>query len=118
MSGDKVIATYIDEFQYMAADTAGIVPVPNGDDLEGFGGNNKEGYVLISKKVNNDIYSANMADHAGATQEILVSYNAIEDFVANTKLEDLDGVDAVTGSTLADTAGYVSAVVNAANSPK
>ena len=118
MSGDKVIATYIDEFQYMAADTAGIVPVPNGDDLEGFGGNNKEGYVLISKKVNNDIYSANMADHAGATQEILVSYNAIEDFVANTKLEDLDGVDAVTGSTLVDTAGYVSAVVNAANSPK
>lgn len=126
MQGDTIVAAYIDEFQFMSAE--GDRPaegVPNSD--AGFGGNYPEGMVLASKKVNNDLYSFNMSDHGGATQELGTSYAAIEAFVVGKTIAELedavsgytadnkaDFIDVVSGSTLADTLGYVNGLIAAA----
>ena len=114
MDGETIVATYIDEFQYTDAATEGIEPVPNGTDTENFASGNAEGKVLISKKVNNEYYSASMAEKAGATQEIKASYEAIEAALAGKTLTDSSAIDEVTGSTLADTANYIKAVLDTA----
>ncbi len=118
VKGDTIVATYIDEFQYVDAAAEGIEPVPNGTDTENFAGGNNEGVVLISKKVNDDFYSGMMAEKAGATQNIKTSYEAIENYVAGKTVAELEGVDEVTGSTLADTANYIKAATYTATNSK
>ncbi len=124
VQGDKVVAAWIDEFQVMSGE--GVQGVPNSKDK--FGANivgNEDGKVLGSKRVNNTFYSGNMATKAGATQEIVVSWQAIENFVVGKTIAELEayaadklgqqGVDVVSGATLVDTLGYLNGIIAAAN---
>ncbi len=113
-----IVDAFLDEYQFMNAE--GNTGVPNSDaTADGdFATNYPEGKVLGSKKVNHEAYSAHMKEAAGATTDIKASYEAIEAFIAGKTAADLADVDAVTGSTLADTANYVKSVVNAVENSK
>lgn len=118
-SGDKILGANIDEFQFL---DKGAVELPNSD--KEFGEGFAEGKVLSSKKMNDEIYSAMMAEKAGATKSIAENYEAIESFVAGKTIEEVekvikeakDGepVDAVSSATLVDTKGYLQAIVDTA----
>lgn len=115
---DVILAAYVDEFQFTDA-SADVVGVPNSD--AGFGENYAEGKTLISKRVNAEYYSALMTEHAGATVAIDKNYDAIQDFAVGKTVSELREVaasgsaaDAVSGATLADTAGYLSVIADAA----
>ena len=119
MDGDKIAAAHIDEFQMLAAGEA--VGVPNSEAMIPV-----EGKVLGSKRVNAEMYSANMAN-AGSTVAIDANYDAIEAFVAGKTVAELEAVvaktaeeviDAVAGCTLADTQGYLNGIIEAAKSVK
>lgn len=117
VQGDTIVAAYLDDFQFFdPADGADIVGVPNSDG--GFGANVAEGKVLASKRVNSDYYSANMAK-AGSTVAIADNFDAIQNHLNGMTLADAlaaeeSPVDAISGATLADTAGYINAVLEAA----
>lgn len=123
MQDDVIAAAYIDEYQFMSAETA--VGVPNSD--ADFGTNFPEGQVLASKKVNNEMYSANMAN-AGSTVALADNYAAIEAFVAGKTIAELENaiagktaaeaIDAVSGCTLVDTLGYLNGIIEAAKAAK
>ena len=120
-AGDTIVLSYIDEFQFVAAD-AGLNTVPNSDAAEGFAAGYAEGKALASKRMVADYYSKNMAEKAGSTVRIDDNFTAIQNHVngmtiaeAKALAEKGEGaVDAVSGATLADTAGYVSAILAAA----
>ena len=122
MQGDVIADAYIDEFQFMAT---GSVGVPNSE--ADFGTAYPEGKVLASKKVNADAYSANMAN-AGSTVHLMDNYTAIENYVIGKTVAELEAavagkdaaamVDAVSGSTLVDTLGYVNGLIEAAKAAK
>ncbi len=129
VDGDKIVDALIEEFQFV--DPAAFKsPVPNPDTFK-----NADGFVLASKRLNNEAYSANMATKGGATQPLLTSYEAIEAFVTGKTIAELEAfatdfaaklegkeeadkkpiiVDAVSGSTLTDTLGYIQALIAAA----
>ena len=111
---DVLVATSIDEFQFVATSSEGFVPVPNSD--AAFAAGYAEGQMLMSKSVNSEAYSAMMKEKAQATTPWIESMEAIESFVAGQKISDVKakGPDAVSGATLVDTAGYVKAAVEAA----
>lgn len=121
VQGDKIVAAYIDEFQFMDAATAQGVP----NSSEGFGESYPEGKVLASKKVNAAMYSENMAK-AGSTVTLDVNYAAIEEYVTGMTIAELEAaiegktseemVDAVSGCTLVDTLGYLTGLLEAAKS--
>ncbi len=116
--GTSVILSYIDEFQFLDGEQTGV---PNSASFTE-GESILEGKVLGSKRVNNKYYSENMKK-AGSTVEIAANFDAIQEF-ANGKtiaeLKELTGkpseevIDAVSGATLADTAGYLTAILTAA----
>lgn len=115
VQGDTIVATNIDEFQFMASTTAGIVPVPNSD--KGLAKSIVEGSVLASKALNNASYSEMLKTKGNATQPWLTSMQAIESYVAGKTPADAGkakGPDAVSGATLVDTAGYIQAATAAA----
>ena len=102
VNGGKVVLSYIDEFQYQDATKATGVPNPETFTVDG--------KVVASKRVNNKLYSENMAK-SGSTQELAKSYDAIQAFANGKAASELDGVDTVSGSTLVDTKGYVAEIV-------
>ena len=119
--GDKIILSWIDDFQFGSAKD--VTGVPNSDDTENFAA----GYadpenVLFSKRVNADYYSSLMNEKAGATVRIDENYNAIQNHVSGMSVADAEklsaegdkAVDAVSGATLADTAGYIGLIAEAA----
>lgn len=115
---DVIIAAYLDEFQFIDS-SEDVTGVPNSDTdfAEGYA----DGLVLCSKRENAKYYSALMADHGGSTVAIDTNYDAIESFAVGKTIEELktaagsdDAVDAVSGATLADTAGYLDAIAQAA----
>ena len=122
MEGDKIAAAYIDEYQFMGE---GSIGVPNSE--SDFGTAYPEGKVLVSKRVNNEAYSANMAK-AGSTVMLADNYAAIEAFVTGKTIAELEAavagkdaaamVDAVSGCTLVDTLGYVNGLIEAAKAAK
>lgn len=124
--GDKIVAANIDEFQFMEEGEG----VPNSDKTaEGdFGTGYAEGMKLMSKKVNSEAYSKLMTEHAKATTSILDNYKAIETFAAGKTVAEIEKVvsenpsgkpvDAVSGSTLVDTSGYLQQIVDAAKAAK
>lgn len=125
MSGDKIIGASIDDYQFMSTDVA--KGVPNSD--KDFGQNYKDPkMVLASKRANADYYSEHMKEEAKATQRLDKSYDAIEDYVVGKTVAELEKtlsendkekmVDVVSSSTLADTKGYVTAIVEAAKAAK
>ena len=99
-------AASIDEFQFLDPTTEGVVAVPNSD--AGFGEGYVAGKVLASKSQSNVAYSAAMAEKAGATQDWLVSMQAIEAGVAGVPVMNTVGlgVDTISGSTLTSTTSY------------
>ncbi len=119
MDGDKIAAAYIDEFQ-MLDNTA--VGVPNSEAMIPV-----EGKVLASKRVNAEMYSANM-QKAGSTVAIDANYDAIQAHVVGKTIAELEAevagkaaeemVDAVAGCTLADTLGYLNGIIDAAKNVK
>ncbi len=116
MDGDVITAVLLDEYQYLSPETATGVPNP-----ETF--TNADGNVLGSKRVNDAMYSANMTE-SGSTQNLVVSYTAIEQFATGKTVAELEAlidgktaeemVDAVSGATLVDTLGYIQAIIEAA----
>ena len=112
--GERIVLSYLDDLQFMSIADG----VPNSDG--GFGANVAEGKVLASKRVNSDYYSANMAK-AGSTVAIADNFDAIQNHLNGMTLADAEAlaaeespVDAISGATLADTAGYINAVLAAA----
>jgi len=122
MQGDKIVAAYIDEYQFMADTSIGV---PNSN--EAFGESFPEGKVLASKKVNNETYSANMAN-AGSTIALADNYAALEAFVVGKTIAELEAalegktaeemVDAVSSCTLVDALGYLQGLLAAAKTIK
>ncbi|AGA70022.1 hypothetical protein Desdi_2606 [Desulfitobacterium dichloroeliminans LMG P-21439] len=126
VQGDKIVGVSLDEYQFMPADKAtGLA------NSEGLAAKNYKdpAQVLASKIVNNDYYSNNMKEKAGSTVAYADNFNAIVEFCEGKTITELEGVltstpaekmpvDTVTGSTLADTAGYVKAIVDAAKAAK
>ncbi len=111
VQGDKIVATSIDDFQYMATDTAGLKPVPNSDGK--FGAGAVSGQTLMSKSVNSPMYSKLIKEKGNGTQEWLVSMQAIENEMAGKSVSD-KAPDTVSGATLVDTPNYAKAAVQAA----
>lgn len=116
LDGDKIVAAYIDEYQMLG--TGETIGVPNAESAFTVGET-----WLASKKVNNEFYSNNMA-RAGSTVTIADNFAAIENFVLGMTVSELEAllnstekeaaVDLVTGATLVDTYGYLSALLAAA----
>ena len=121
--GKNIVLSWIDEFQFAAADQ--VEGVPNSDAADGFAAGYAEGQVLLSKRMEADYYSEMMAEKAGSTVRIDENYNAIQAAVNGLSIDEAkalaaksDVVDAVSGATLADTAGYISLIVDAATNAK
>lgn len=118
MDGDKILASNIDEFQFVAKKDFKGVPNSNSD----FGKSYPKGQVLASKTVNDKAYSANMKKEAKATQKRSTSINAITKYAAGKTVSQIESdqnahskmTDVVSGATLADTNGYIKTIVAAA----
>ncbi len=116
--GTNVVLSYIDEYQFLDSEQIGV---PNSASFTE-GGSILDGKVLGSKRVNNEYYSENMKK-AGSTVEIAANFDAIQEFVNGKTIDELkeltgktaeEVIDAVSGATLADTAGYITAILAAA----
>ncbi|MHC5373760.1 peptidoglycan-binding protein [Enterococcus sp. LJL120] len=124
MDGDVVANTFVDEFQY--SDPASYGGVPNSDAT--FGEGVADGQVLASKFANNEAYSEMMASSGGATQTWMENVEAIDEFAKGKTIDELKAAvteleglseddspaDVVTGATFSDSAGYLSAIIEAA----
>src|SRR5690554_378894 len=86
LQGDVIVGAYLDEYQMLSR--ADAIGVPNSDKAFGEAFANPE-QVLASKKVNNDLYSNNMAN-AGSTVTIADNFKAIEDFVLGMTVAELE----------------------------
>lgn len=121
LDGSTIAVAYIDEYQFMDAETAAAVPNSDKDFGEKYADSKK---VLGSKRLNNDTYSANMAEHGGSTIALADNLDAIQDYVKGKTVTELENliynnsaeavVDAVSSATLADTSGYIKSVIEAA----
>lgn len=128
VQGDKIVGASIDDYQFMGTEGTGVKGVPNSD--KKFGTNYaKPTSVLASKRVNAAYYGGNMKTKAGATLDYDKSLDAIEDFATGKTIAELETllkdtpkekmpVDTVTGSTLADTQGYLTSILEAAKAAK
>lgn len=118
MDGDKILASNIDEFQFVPKKGFKGVPNSNSD----FGKGYKKGQVLASKTVNDKAYSALMKKEAKAKQKRSTSINAITKYTAGKTVSQIESdenahskmTDVVSGATLADTNGYIKTIVTAA----
>lgn len=124
VSGDKVVASAIDEFQI--GDAGGFTGVPNSD--AGFGEGLAEGKVLFSKVANNEAYSALMKEKAESTVAYLDNLNAISAYANGKTVEEIKAgaeevealgengnvADVVSGATLVDAGGYLNAIAELA----
>ena len=118
VEGDKIVAAYIDEYQFMEGED--LVSVPN---AENYTASLAEGTKLISKRADTETYSANMTGWAGATLTIDANFDGIQAHVAGKTIAELETliageaaavVDAVAGATLVDAAGYIGVVIETA----
>lgn len=129
VQGDKIIGASLDEYQFVSSDA--FQGVPNSDALaEGdFATNYKDPKIVLASKVANaEAYSANMAEKAGSTVSYDKNIDTIEAYVVGKTVAELEKtlaekdatqmLDAVSGATLVDTKGYVTALVEAAKAAK
>ncbi len=121
VQGDTIVQAYIDEYQVMSKKDATCVP--NSDsDFGNYFADTTSG--LASKRTNATYYSNLMKSVANATVPINKSFDAIADYAIGKTIKELQDecdqkssekmVDAVSGSTLADTRNYLLAIVEAA----
>lgn len=127
MVNGKVGAVFSDEFQFVAKSgkeaLKGAISVPNSDKT--FGKGFADGQTLISKETNDKAYSGLMKTIAKSTKDRSKSINAIEAYtVGKSTSEIMNGLTkdnatkTISGSTLADTFGYVNGIVDAAKAAK
>lgn len=119
VNGDTILGASIDEFQY----------VEGGESI--FGSNEEFGEVfanpdapLISKSMNDEMYSSLMKDIANASNTLLGNYQAIQAYTAGKTVSEVEEtiadstpgepVDAVSEATFVDTVGYLQAIVDVA----
>lgn len=124
LDGDVIVAASLDEFQFVEGDQ--WTGVPNSD--AAFGENYPEGSTLVSKLVDSEGYSAMMSEIAGSTvsyydnlQAVVASAVGKTTEEISATIEELNGLgedgnvaDVVSGATLADAAGYLQAILDAA----
>ncbi|MNM45407.1 hypothetical protein D3C81_563290 [compost metagenome] len=125
VSGDTIVGAYLDDYQFMSTDVATGVPNSDKDFAKGYADPKN---VLASKKANTEYYNKNMKEKGNATTPVEDSLAAIEKYVTGKTVADLEKVlkdtstekmvDTVSGATLVDTKGYVSALVEAAKAAK
>ena len=119
---EKIIAASIDEYQYIEE---GVTSQGEGSD---FANDYKDSKTVLSSKLeNDDLYSKLMAEKAGSTVTIKENFEAIEKFVAGKTIDEIketiagakegEKVEAVSGATLVDTAGYLQLIVDAFENP-
>ncbi|MDO5292430.1 MAG: hypothetical protein Q4F05_06735 [bacterium] len=121
IQGDTIVAAYVDDYQVMSKDEATVVPNSDKDFGKYFTDTKSS---LASKRVNSSYYSKLMKDNAGATISISENFDAIANYAVGKTVPELQKeldqkddakmVDAVSGSTLADTKGYLMAILEAA----
>ncbi len=109
--GEKVVLSWLDEYQFQTAGAEGVVAVPNSED---FAANVVEGSVLGSKRQCTAAYSKNMAERGGATMTIDAGFDAVQAFANGKTFAELEGVDAITGCTLSSGPDYLAAILAAA----
>lgn len=127
VQGDKIVGASIDDYQFMST-ADGVKGIPNSD-KEKFNKNYANPKtVLASKRVNAEYYGGKIKAK-GATNDYDKNLDAIEDFATGKTVADLEKilketpadkmpVDTVSGSTLTDTHGYLSAILEAAKAAK
>ncbi|MDO5519647.1 MAG: hypothetical protein Q4G58_04040 [bacterium] len=121
LQGDTIVAAYVDDYQVMSKEEATVVPNSDKDFGKYFTDIKSS---LASKRVNSSYYSKLMKDNAGATISIAENFDAIANYAVGKTVPELQKeldqkddakmVDAVSGSTLADTRGYLMAILEAA----
>jgi len=123
LADDKIIAVYIDEYQFLSTETFEVTP--NGE-LMVKGISEEATIALASKRLNNEAYSANMKNNGGASQDLASGYKAIEDYVTGKTITELEAAingktaeevvseGLVSGATLQDTLGYIESVIASA----
>lgn len=126
MQDDRILAAYIDDLQFMEAGKDGVVALPNSDGE--FQNNINEGMVLASKRESTSYYSALMKEVAGSTNPIEQNFASIQDYVKGKTIAEIqetaamqdpeEVTDAVSGSTLSSTQGYLNAILEAASRAK
>lgn len=120
-----IVAASLDDYQFLSTDVAKGVPNSDAD----FGQNYKDpAMVLASKKANNKYYSDHMKEEAKSTVAYDKNLAAVEKFATGKTIKSLEAtlakkskeemVDAVSGATLVDTKGYLTAILNAAKAAK
>lgn len=126
VQGDKIVGAYVDDYQTMSKATTKAVPNSDKDFGKTFA---DPTLVLGSKKTNTEAYSANMAKSGGSTQPWDKNMAAIEKYAVGKTVAELEAtlkntpkekmpVDTISGSTLTDSYGYLSAIVEAAKVAK
>ena len=122
IEGETIKFPKSDEFQFMGdREDIKAVGVPIGE--ETISQTNAETgavSVLGSKRVNSDLYSANM-QRTGSKVQIAANYDIIEKFVVGKTIEQLEKAvevesfaDTITGATLTDRVNYVKGIIAAA----
>ena len=120
-----IVAASLDDYQFLGSDVAKGVPNSDAD----FGQNYKDpNMVLASKKANAEYYSEHMKEEAKSTITYDKNMAAIEKYATGRTIKSLEAtlnyktkeqmVDAVSGATLVDTEGYLTAILNAAKAAK
>lgn len=119
VSGEKIVAVTLDEFQYGDLQSGNtFLPLAT---AEGATVN------LFSKNLNDESYSKHMTEKAKSTQTRMASLKAIYDFAMGKTVAELEEalskaeagkpMDAISSSTLVDTQGYVKAIVDTVKMP-
>lgn len=122
VEGDKIVAASIDEFQYIEE---GVTKQGEGSEFAEDFADSKT--VLASNLENDELYSDLMAEKAGATKSIAENFNAIEKFVVGKTINEVketiagategEAIDAVSETTLVDTANYLQLIIDAVENP-
>lgn len=116
-----IVDAKIDEIYFTNADEKWVA-LPNGEEVAVTA---DATVIAISKRQNDEAYSARMVENGGQT--VATSYDAIEAFAIGKTVEELEAavegftadnktefVDAVSGATLVDTLSYTLTILEAA----
>ena len=128
LTGETIAAVFMDELQFLSADS--YAGVPNSD-LD-FGAGAVGGQVLASKLANDAAYSDLMKTNMDATYTWSENINAIQSAAIGKTVTEVDALiaalaaqsdddspeDVISGATFVDTSGYLQAMVDAAAQAK
>lgn len=123
MTDETIAAVFMDELQFLGADS--YAGVPNSD--LGFGEGAVSGQVLASKLANDEAYSDLMKANRDATYTWSENIQAIQSAAIGSTIAEVEALiaelsgqsdddspeDVVSGATFVDTAGYLQAIVDA-----